>query len=170
MKLSKLGALCAATAIAATGLALPLAQSASAASSVVCSKLAATTTINTTNNTGTTSSNWSMCTPATLSAGGTSKVTVPISKLTGNLTSKLTWKNGKGTTTITLKYTTQKTVGKCPAGTKYRTIVTGTTKTSTGAAKSVVKVGEAISAQICTKVVTPTKYSSTLLPGTKFKF
>jgi hypothetical protein len=28
-----------------------------------------------------------------LKAGGTSKVTVPINKLTGNLTSKITWKN-----------------------------------------------------------------------------
>ncbi len=170
MKLSKLGALCAATAIAAAGLALPFAQSASASTPhVVCSKLAATTTINTAKGTGTTTSTISACTPTALKAGGTSKVTVPISKLTGNLTSTFTWLNGKGTTTVTLKYTTQKTTGACPAGTKYRTIVTGTTKTSTGAAKSIVKVGETISAQICTKAPSATKYTSTLLPGTKFK-
>jgi hypothetical protein len=170
VKISKLGAFCAAAAIAATGLALPLAQSASATPPhVVCSKIAATTTLNLATSKGTTATTWSLCTPTALKAGGTSKVTVPISKLTGNLTSKITWKNGKGTTTVTMKYTTQKTKTGCPAGTAYRTKITGTTKTSTGAAKGVVKVGETISAEVCTKVVTKTKYTSTLKPGTKFK-
>ena len=68
MRLSKLGALGAAIAIAATGLALPLAQSAGAAGkpSVVCGKIVATTTLNTTSNTGTTKTTWSKCTPAAL--------------------------------------------------------------------------------------------------------
>jgi predicted membrane-bound mannosyltransferase len=167
----RVGAFCAATAIAATGLALPLAQSASAAlkASVVCSKIAATTTLNTAKGTGTTATTWSRCTPTALSAGGTSSVTVPISKLTGNLTSKITWKNSKGTTTVTMKYTTQKTKTGCPTGTAYRTIITGTTKASTGAAKNIVKVGEPINAEVCTKTASQTKYVSTLKPGTKFK-
>jgi hypothetical protein len=169
VRLSKLGALFGATAIAVTGLALPLAQSASAAVAphVVCSKIAATTTLKGAN--GTTATAWSSCTPAALSAGGSSSVTVPVSKLLGNLTSTITWKGGKGTTQVTLKYTTQKTKTGCPAGTAYRTIITGTTKASTGAAKAVVKVGETISAEVCTKVVTTTKYTSTLKPNTKFK-
>jgi len=96
-------------------------------------------------------------------------VTVPVSKLTGNLTSKITWKNGKGTTTVTMKYTTQSTKTGCPAGTQYRTKITGTTKTSTGAAKAIVKVGETITAEVCTKQATPKSFSSSLRPGTKFK-
>ena len=168
MRLSKLGALCAATAIAATGLVLPLAESASAlTASVVCSKIVATTTIKGSN--GTTATTWSLCTPKALSAGGSSSVTVPVSKLLGNLTSKITWKNGKGTTMVTMKYVTQKTKTGCPTGTAYRTIITGKTGASTGAAKSIVKTGEPINAEVCTKTVTSTKYSSSLKPGTKFK-
>lgn len=168
MRLSKLGALFGATAIVATGLAMPLAQSASAAVAphVVCSTIAATTTIKGSN--GTTATTWSACTTA-LKAGGSSSVTVPVSKLLGNLASKITWKGSKGTTTVTLKYTTQKTKTGCPAGTAYRTIITGTTKASTGAAKAIVKVGETITAEVCTKTTTATKYTSTLKPGTKFK-
>jgi len=171
VKRVKLGALFAATAIAATGLALPLAQSASAAltSSVVCSKINATTTLDTAKKTGTTSTTWLNCTPSALKAGGSSKVTVPISKLTGNLTSKITWKNNAGTTTVTMKYTTQKTKTGCPAGTAYRTIITGTTGASTGTAAKTVKKGEAISAEVCTVTTTATKYTSTLKPKTTFK-
>jgi hypothetical protein len=171
VELSKLGALCAAAAISATGLALPLAQPASAAPKphVICSKIAATTTLNTVKGTGTTATTWSLCTPTALKAGGTSKVTVPINKLTGNLTSKITWKNGKGTTKVTMKYTTQQTKTGCPAGTAYRTKITGVTKASTGAAKKIVKVGEPITAEVCTKSASATKYVSKLKPGTKFK-
>ncbi len=172
MRFSKLGALCAATALAATGLAVPLAQSASAAKkkpSVVCPKIAATTTLNLATGKGTTATTWMKCTPAALKAGGSSKVTVPIEKLTGNLTSTIKWKNHKGTTKVTLKYTSQKTLGKCPAGSAYRTKITGTTKASTGAAKKIVKAGEKITAEVCTKVKTETKYVSTLLKGTTFK-
>jgi hypothetical protein len=168
VRISKLGALLAATAISVTGLALPLAQSASASTPhVVCGKIVATTTISGQN--GTTATTWSQCTPATLAAGGTSKVTVPVSKLLGNLTSTITWKNGKGTTKVTMKYVTQKTKTGCPAGTAYRTKITGTTGASTGAAKAIVKVGESVSAEVCTKTVTTTKYASSLKPGTKFK-
>ena len=168
MRLSKLGALCAATAISVTGLALPLAQSASASPPhVVCGKIAATTTIN--GSKGTTATTWLNCTPTALKAGGTSKVTVPVEQLLGNLKSTITWKNGKGTTKVTMKYVTQKTKTGCPAGTAYRTKITGTTGASTGAAKTIIKVGETITAEVCTKVVTQTKYASALKPGTKFK-
>jgi hypothetical protein len=109
------------------------------------------------------------CTPKALKAGGNSKVTVPVSDLFGNLKSTIKWKNGKGTTKVTLKYVTQSTKAGCPAGTAYRTKITGTTGVSTGAAKSIVKQGEAITAEVCTKTVTSTKYTSTLKPGTKFK-
>ena len=168
MRFSKLGALCAATAISVTGLALPLAQSASATTPhVICGKIVATTTISGSN--GTTATTWSNCTPTALKAGGSSKVTVPASQLLGNLKSTITWKNGKGTTKVTMKYTTQKTKTGCPAGTAYRTKITGTTGASTGAAKSIIKVGETITAEVCTKVVTQTKYASSLKPNTKFK-
>ena len=152
-------------------LAAPLALPASAAPAphVACAKLSSSTTVNLTKATGTVTSSFLNCTPKALAAGGSSKVTVPISKLSGSITSKITWKNGKGTTTVAEKFTTQKTIGKCPAGTKYRTIVTGTTKGSTGAAAKIIKKGEPISAQICTTAPSATKYVSTLLKGTKFK-
>jgi len=156
---------------AVIGLALPLALPASAAvpAHVACAKLSSTTSVNLAKGTGTVTSSFLTCTPAGLAAGGSSTVTVPIKNLSGSITSKVTWKSGKGTTTVTEKFTTQKTIGKCPAGTKYRTIVTGTTNASTGAAAKIVKKGEPISAQICTKAASATKYVSTLLQGTKFK-
>jgi hypothetical protein len=152
---------------AGTLLTAPMATSASAAlkPSVVCSKLVSTTTIVGKN--GTTASTFLTCTPAGLSAGGSSKVTVPASQLAGSLTSTITWNGGKGTTVATEKYTPQKTTGKCPAGTKYLTLVSGTTKASTGAAAKIIKSGEPISGSICTKLVGG-KFVTTLLTGTKF--
>ncbi len=152
-------------------LAAPLALPAAAApvAHVSCAKLSSTTSVNLTTGKGTVSSAFLTCTPAGLKAGGTSKVVVPISKLTGTITSKITWKGGKGTTVVSEKFVTQKTIGKCPAGTKYRTIISGKTGASTGAAAKIVKKGEPISAQVCTKAPSATKYVSTLLKGTKFK-
>ena len=149
-------------------LAVPLATPAwpALAPSVVCSKLTSTTTISGPN--GTTASTLSTCAPAALSAGGTSKVTVPVSKLTGNVTSKMIWNGGKGTTSVTEHYATTKSKGKCPAGTLYHAVVTGTTGASTGAAAKTIKKGEPISASVCAKSVGG-KYVSTLEPGTKFK-
>ena len=160
-----------AVAITSAALVAPLAAPSGAAlkSSVVCSKLSSTTSLNLTASTGTVSSAFLTCTPAGLAAGGTGKVTVPIAKITGKLTTKITWKGGKGTTTVTEKFTAQKGIGKCPAGTKYLTLITGTTGASTGAAAAIVKKGEPITGSICTKVASSTKYVSTLLPGTKFK-
>jgi hypothetical protein len=94
---------------------------------------------------------------------------VPAEQLLGNLTSTIKWKNSKGTTKVTMKYVTQEGTTGCPAGTAYRTKITGKTGASTGAAKNVIKKGEPITAQVCTKTVTATKYSSSLKPGTKFK-
>jgi hypothetical protein len=153
---------------AAAGLAVPLATPASAAAlkpSVSCSKLVSTTTI--AGKKGTVASSFLTCTPASLAAGGSSTVTTDASKLSGKITSKVTWRGGKGTTTATETFTQQKTTGKCPAGTKYFTLITGTTGASTGAAAKVIKAGEPIKGSICTKQ-SGLKFSSTLLAGTKF--
>ena len=152
----------------AAGLAVPLAAPASAAlkPSVSCSKLVSTTTI--ASGKGTVASSFLTCTPAALSLGGSSTVTTDASKLAGKITSKITWKGGKGTTTATETFAPQKGgTGKCPAGTKYLTKVTGTTQASTGAAAKVIKAGEPINGLICTKLV-GAKFVSSLLAGTKF--
>ena len=156
---------------AAAGLAVPFAAPASAAlkPSVACSKIVSTTTLNLTAKTGTVASTFLTCGTGALAAGGSSSVTVPVSKITGSLTSKLTWKGGKGTTTVNEKYASQPTLGACPKGTKYRTLVTGTTKSSTGAAAKIIKNGEPISATFCTTAPSTTKYVSSLLKGTTFK-
>ena len=96
-------------------------------------------------------------------------VEVPIAKITGTLSTKITWNGGKGTTNVTEKFTAQKTIGKCPKGTKYLTLVTGTTAASTGAAAKIIKSGEPISGSICTVAASSTKYVSSLLKGTQFK-
>ena len=150
--------------------AVPFAASASAAAkpSVSCAKLVSTTSLNLTAKTGTVSSSFLTCTPAGLASGGSDKVTTPIAKITGTLTAKITWNGGKGTTAVTEKFTSQPTIGKCPKGTKYLTLVTGTTGASTGAAAKIIKSGEPISGSICTVVASSTKYVSSLLAGTKF--
>src|SRR5439155_17329622 len=133
--------------------------------SVACSKLTASTTISGSN--ATTKASLSVCTPSKLSAGATSKVTTPASKLFGKITSKLTWRNGKGTTTVVEQYKTTKTQGKCPKGQSH-ILLTGTTKSSTGAAAKIIKAGETISGSICTNT-SKQPYVSSLEPGTKFK-
>jgi len=156
-------------AIATAGLAVPFASPASAASSTACSKIVSTTTLNLKAGTGTVSSSFLSCGTGALAAGGSSSVTVPIAKIAGSLTSKITWNGGKGTTTVLEKYAAQKTIGKCPNGTKYQTLVTGTTKSSTGTAAKTIKNGETISATFCTTAPSSTKYVSSLLKGTTFK-
>ncbi len=147
-------------------LAVPLATPASALTpSVVCSKLTASTTISGSN--ATTKSTLSLCTPTKLSAGGTSTVTTPASKLFGKITSTIKWKNSKGTTTVVEQYQTLKTQGKCPKGQSHIKL-TGTTKSSTGAAAKIIKSGETITAFICTNT-SKQPYVSTLESGTKFK-
>ncbi len=153
----------------AAGLAVPFASPASAASSTACSKLVSTTSLNLKAGTGTVASSFLTCGTGGLAAGGSSSVTVPIAKITGSLTSKITWKGGKGTTVATEKYASQKVLAPCPKGTKYRTLITGTTGSSTGAAAKIVKAGETISATVCTTAPSSTKYVSSLLKGTTFK-
>ena len=167
----RVGSIIFAAAVGVGGLVLPFVAPAGAAPAahVACSKLQSTTTVNLSKGTGTVASAFVTCTPAGLKAGGSSKVTVPLKDLSGSITTKITWKSGKGTTTAVEKYTTQKTLGKCPAGTKYRTQITGSVKSSTGAAAKIIKKGEPVSAMVCTKAPSSTKYTSTLYPGTKFK-
>jgi hypothetical protein len=153
----------------AAGLAVPFAGPASAASSTACSKIVSTTALNLKTNTATVSSTFLNCGTGALAAGGSSSVTVPIAKITGSLTTKITWNGGKGTTAVTEKYAAQKTIGTCPTGTKYRTLVTGSTNSSTGAAAKIIKSGETISATFCTTAPSSTKYVSSLLKGTTFK-
>ena len=160
----------AAVALAAGSLAtIPLATPASAVipPHVVCSKLVATTTIAGSPAKATTKSAISMCTPAALSAGGSSTTVTPASQLFGKITNKITWKNGKGTTTVVQQYKTVTGTSKCPKGQSHIKL-TGTTKTSTGAAAKIIKAGEPITASICTNT-SKTPYVSTLEPGTKFK-
>jgi len=157
----------AAVALATGSLAMiPLATPASALTpSVTCSKLAGKTTISGKN--ATTTSSLSLCTPSALSAGATSTVTTPVANTFGKATSKLTWRNGKGTTTVVQQYKQTKTQGKCPKG-QLHILLTGTTKTSTGAAAKIIKAGETISGSICTNT-SKQPYVSSLEPGTKFK-
>ena len=157
----------AAVALAAGSLAtIPLATPVSALTPhVACSKLVAKTTISGSN--ATTTSSLSLCTPSALSAGASSKVTTPAKNLAGKITSKMTWRNGKGTTTVVEQYKSASGQGKCPKGTSH-ILLTGTTKTSTGAAASIIKVGETISGSICANTKA-TPITSALEPGTKFK-
>jgi hypothetical protein len=169
LRISKLGALCAATAMTAAGLALPLAQSAPAATpSVACSKLSALPLAQTG---GKLKSTYSQCTPSALSAGGTSLTKVSTTGPTsGKLTNTITWKNGKGTTVATVKYAPASTKGKCKAPYDTRVKITGSVKSSTGAAKAIVKAGEPLSAMVCAvSKAGPKQGQSALEPGTKFK-
>jgi hypothetical protein len=94
-------------------------------------------------------------------------VTTPASNLFGKITSTMKWNNGKGTTTMVEQYKTTTGKSKCPAGQSH-ILLTGTTKTSTGAAAKIIKSGEPISASICTNTKKQ-PYVSTLEPGSKFK-
>ena len=145
---------------------MPLASPASAAlkPSVACGKL-------TTKLVGTTATSvLSQCTPAALSAGGTSVTlkTPPPGSQQGQLGSKITWKGGKGTTTTAAKFVLQKTRGTCPAGTT-RITTSGSVKIVTGAAKKIIKVGEPVTATVCAYVSGPKKGQTMLAPGTKYK-
>lgn len=155
-----------AVAIAAGGLvAIPLAMPASSAlkQSVECSKLASVLVA------GKSTSTLSGCTPAALKAGATSvTVAPPAGSQSGTVGSKLTWKGGKGTTTLVVKFVLQKQRGNCPAGTT-RINATGTVKIVTGAAKSIIKVGEPFTATVCAFVSGPNAGKTQLAPGTKYK-
>ena len=117
----------------------------------------------------TTKSTLATCKPAGLAAGGSSSVTTPAKNLFGKITSTLTWNGGKGTTTMVEQYKTAAagSKSKCAKGLSHE-LLTGTTKSSTGAAAKIIKAGEPISASVCTNT-SKQPYVSTLEPGTTFK-
>jgi len=109
------------------------------------------------------------CTPAALSAGGSSLTAVKAGQTKGTLTDTITWKGGKGTTVAIVKYGTAAGVGKCKAPYDSRVAITGSVKSSTGAAAKIVKNGEPVSASICAVSKAGSTQGQTMLePGTKF--
>ena len=150
------------------GLVVPLAVPASAAltPSVACAK---ETSPPIAKSGGKLQSTLASCTPAALSAGGSSLTAVKPNQTKGTLTDTITWKGGKGTTVAIVKYgTTSK--GKCAAPFDARVAITGSVKSSTGAAAKIVKAGEPLSAFVCAvSKAGPTQGQTTLEPGTKFK-
>jgi hypothetical protein len=149
--------------------AVPFAASASAAltPSVACAK---ETSPPIAKSGGKLQSTLASCTPAALSAGGSSLTAVKPNQTKGTLTDTITWKGGKGTTVAVVKYGTATGVGKCKAPYDSRVTVTGSVKSSTGAAAKIVKSGEPLSASICAVSKTGATQGQTVLePGSKFK-
>jgi hypothetical protein len=146
---------------------MPLATPASAAlkQSVACSTLSSSKLSG-----GKSTSVLSKCTPAALSAGGTTLTlkTPPPGSQKGTVGSKITWKGGKGTTTVAANFALVKKPGNCPTGTT-RITATGSVKIVTGAAKATIKVGEPFTATVCSFVSGPKAGQTVLAPGTKYK-
>jgi hypothetical protein len=149
---------------AGTLLAVPFALPASAAQSASCK------TVTTALKGGKISAVFTKCTPAALSAGGTASFTNPPKGTTaGTLKLTLTWKGGKGKTLALVTFKAAKGLGKCPKG-DTREAVTGTiSKGGTGAAGSLIKVGEKVTSSTCAVTTGPKLGSSILEPGTLFK-
>jgi hypothetical protein len=152
--------------VAAGCVALPLAAPSGAAltPSVACSKLSskvvaskATTLL-------------TQCTPAALAAGGVSVIakTPPPGSQKGTLGVKITWNNGKGTTTMAATFVVQQLRGNCPVGTT-RITSKGSVKIVTGAAAKIIKVGEPVTAAVCSYLSGPKAGTTSLAPGTKYK-
>jgi hypothetical protein len=111
----------------------------------------------------------SQCTPASLSAGGTSTFKAGTGATSGKLVMTITWSKGKGKTVATVKYGTVATKGKCTtiAGTS-RVAITGSVTSATGAAAAITKKGEPVTVSACS-VTSGAKLGQTVLePGTKF--
>ena len=165
MKISlKAGALVVGIA-AGVGLVVPLALPVGAAlkSSVACKKESTPPLAN-----NKVKSTVSMCTPAQLSAGGTSVSSVKPGQKKGTLTDTITWKNGKGTTVATVSFATT-TKGKCKAPYDSRVKITGSVKSATGAAAKITKKGEPVAAFICAITKGAKTGQTTLETGTTFK-
>jgi len=148
----------------------PLALPASAllASTVTCAKVNSGVV----KNGGAAASTFATCTPAALKLGGTGSTTKtpPAGSSSGSVGFKITWKGGKGTTTAAIKFAVQKTLGKCPAAGGYKRLsVSGSVKVATGAAASITKVGQAVTASQCVIISGAKAGTSMLEPGTKFK-
>jgi hypothetical protein len=166
---TRASALALATALGTAGLALPYVTPADAAlkPSATCAKLSAPPLAQTG---GKVKSTVASCTPAALKAGGGSITKVDTSQTSGTLVQTITWKNGKGTTKLTIKFAPVKGIGKCKAPYDGRVKITGSVKSSTGAAKKIIKPKEPVSASICAVTKAGAKQGqSTLEPGTKFK-
>ena len=154
---------------AVAALSVPFAAPASAAlaSSVTCAKVSSGPL-----KAGKASSTFATCTPAALTLGGSGSTTKtpPPGTPSGSVGFQVTWKGGKGTTTAAIKFTVQKTLGKCPATGGYKRLaVVGTVKVATGAAKTITKVGEPVTASQCVVLAGANAGQSSLEPGTKFK-
>jgi hypothetical protein len=163
----KAGALGAGLAMA-FGLAVPLALPAGAAPkpSVACAKESSPPIAQ---SGGKVKSTLAACTPAALKAGGSSLTTVNPGQQAGTVTDTITWKGGKGKTVAIVKYAST-TKGKCKAPYDARIKITGSVKSSTGAAANIVKKGEPLSAFVCAITKAGAKQGQTALePGTKFK-
>ena len=145
-----------------TSFAMP--ASAALTPSVACGKLSATTVK------GKTTTQITQCTPAALKAGGVSVIakTPPVGSKKGQLGLVITWNGGKGKTTMAAGFTVQKTPGNCPAG-ATRITSAGSVKSSTGAAKAIIKVGEPVTATVCSFLSGPKSGQNALAPGTKYK-
>jgi hypothetical protein len=154
----------------ATGAALlvPFAAPASAAgtSHVTC----ASVTSGKLTKAGAAASIFKSCTPAALKSGkGSTTKTPPKGSTSGQVGFKVTWDGGKGTTTAAISFKKNPAgKGKCASG-YTRLTVKGTVKASTGAAKTITKVGEPVTASQCVIGSGPNAGKSTLEPGTKFK-
>ena len=109
-----------------------------------------------------------LCTPAALAAGGSSLSTVKPGQKAGTLTNTITWKNGKGKTVAIVKFAPT-TKGKCKAPYDSRIKITGSVKSSTGAAAKIIKTGEPLTAFVCAITKGAKQGQTTLEPGTKFK-
>ena len=110
-----------------------------------------------------------LCTPAALKAGGSSVSAVKPGQTAGTLTNTITWKNGKGKTVAIVKFAKAATKGKCKAPYDSRIKITGSVKSSSGAAAAIIKKGEPLSAFICAITKGAKQGQTTLEPGTKFK-
>ena len=165
MKLSIRGRGLALVVASAAILAMPFAAPASAlTSSVACSKESSTL------KNGKATSTFSGCTPAALKLGGTgvSPKTPPPGTKKGQIALTITWNGGKGKTTVAFGFTTQKTRGKCQAGTS-RLAAKGSVKSATGAVASITKKNEPVTASVCVYTSGPKLGQSNVEPGTKFK-
>jgi hypothetical protein len=151
---------------AGAGLAVPFALPAAAAlkPSVVCSKLSIPPLKG-----GNGKATIAQCTPATLSAGGSSTFKAGTGATSGKLVMTITWNGGKGTTKATVSYKPATAKGKCStiAGTS-RVTIAGTVSSATGAAAKITKTGEPVTVSACS-ITSGAKLGQTVLePGTKF--
>ena len=91
----------------------------------------------------------SKCTPAAATGGSGGGTFVSSTSKAGTLNVTVTWATKHGTTKGNIKFTTAKTLGKCGSGTTSRFTITGAVTGGTGTALKTIKVGQKISASVC---------------------